>query len=340
MKFISFNSYKGGACRTTTCYNTLPYLAKKLGATSAQPILVFDADLDSMGLTSLFHINRPKTDSKKLLPYSARNLFVEDESGMITRRISRFFSVKQDSWYFNNFEKVGEHLGLEDNGAVLFCGVDTNAPTITDDQFKHFAGNPPINALRRALKTMPRDAQPKAVIFDCAAGIQMSTLRVLTVIERGVLCMRPTTQFRMGTEDYLLNWIPEELKKAQGMTERPEIVLLPTSVADINVPESDPNSKTAIKELKLMRKNAFDNIERDIILQFESERTRRDLRCELNAQMIDIANDEVGIPEIERFKWEEGEEDDLLFKNPHALTQREQKLKERYAKLAEILARE
>ena len=49
MKIISFNSYKGGACRTTTCYNTLPFLAKELGATSQQPILVFDVDLDSMG---------------------------------------------------------------------------------------------------------------------------------------------------------------------------------------------------------------------------------------------------------------------------------------------------
>lgn len=337
MKFISFNSYKGGACRTTTCYNTLPYLAKKLGATSKNPIIVYDADLDSMGLTSLFHANRDKSDDKKRLPYSARNLFIEDESGMITRKVAYFTSVQHDEWFFKHFEKVGEHLGLEDDGAVLFCGVDTNAPTITDDQYKQFADNAPIFSLYRALNLTPAAGQPKAVIFDCAAGVQMSTLRVLMVVARSVLCMRPTTQFRMGTEDYLLNWIPEELSKA---LDRPEIILLPTSVADVRVPDSDPNCKEAVNELKKMRKKAFLSIQSDIIFQFESEKTRRDLRCTLNSQMIDIANDEVGIPEIERFKWEEGEKEDLLFRNPHALTEREKYLKQRYEKLADLLARD
>ncbi|MDE7464746.1 MAG: hypothetical protein K2M48_06920, partial [Clostridiales bacterium] len=104
MKIISFNSYKGGACRTTTCYNTLPYLAKALNATSDEPLIVYDIDLDSMGLTSIFHADRLLSSEK--MKYSAKHLFVDDENG-INGEVYRdcLDSIKENESYFGHYEK-------------------------------------------------------------------------------------------------------------------------------------------------------------------------------------------------------------------------------------------
>ena len=179
MLVISFNSYKGGACSTTTCYNTLPYLAEKLGATSKQPILVFDVDLDSMGLTSLFLGKQKQGVAKK---YSAKNLFVNDESKInATLYSDDLESIEEDEWFFSNFTKVGKHLGLKEDGSVLFLGADANADVISDDQFKSMEKNQPLRRLLGALKGM--NPKPKAVIFDCASGVQLTTLSVIMSIE-------------------------------------------------------------------------------------------------------------------------------------------------------------
>ena len=54
MKTISFFSYKGGSGRSSLIYNVLPFLADKLNPTPQNPIVLFDMDIDSMGLTYLF----------------------------------------------------------------------------------------------------------------------------------------------------------------------------------------------------------------------------------------------------------------------------------------------
>ena len=146
MKIISFNSYKGGACRTTTCYNTLPYLAKAMKATSDEPVIVYDIDLDSMGLTSIFHAK--KLTGKEKMAYSAKHLFVDDENG-INQAVNRegLDSVKENEKYFRHYEKVGNQLGLEDDGSVLFLGADKNASTVSDDDYLKFAESSPVQKL-------------------------------------------------------------------------------------------------------------------------------------------------------------------------------------------------
>lgn len=333
MIILSFNSYKGGACRTTTCYNTLPYLAKRLGATSHRPILVFDVDLDSMGLTSLFRGRLEKGAPKR---YSAKHLFVEDDCGINNQlRSNGLKSVEENSDFFDLFERVGNALGLEDDGSVLFCGADSNADIISDKQYQTFASNPPLRTLIHALKDMWDDS-PVAMIFDCASGVQQTTLTVLSSVDCAVMCMRPTTQFRIGTRDYLLNKIPRRLRNFQAERTR-RIVLLPTSVSPINIAENDPNRDEARKTLYALRRETFDKIEEEIVTDIVSEIDRgTSLGYQLDVSMFNQSEDIYGIPEIERFKWTEAE---LLYKINGNLTEQEKLLRERYRMLADVIAK-
>lgn len=330
MKVISFNSYKGGACRTTTCYNTLPFLAKALGATSDEPIIVYDIDLDSMGLTSIFHAK--KRTGKEKLVYSAKHLFVDDENGINQKASEGLDSIKANQEYFGHYEKVGEQLGLEDDGSVLFLGADKNASTVSDDDYLKFAESSPAQTLIKKMKNML--LRPKAIIFDCASGVQMTTLVALQLSDYSVMCMRPTFQFRVGTADYLLRKIPFEINKRRSRQKR-EIILVPTAVAQMNIPEDDPNRDNALTKLSKLRKEAFDLINADIIEEYKNERKDGGLGYDLNTDMIEDRDEPVvGIPEIERFKWEEG----LLYKMD-CITEQEKILKRRYEKLAGLLAR-
>lgn len=334
MLVLSFNSYKGGACRTTTCYNTLPYIAEKLGATSRQPVLVFDVDLDSMGLTNLL-IETDSYKKKEVKPYSARHLFIDDNEG-INRDLNMYglTSVEESDWYFGNFVKVGEKLGLKDDGSVLFCGADPAADTISDEQFAKQKDKPPLRLLISKIKDMNEENRPKAIVFDCASGIQQTTLSVLSSIDCAVMCMRPTDQFRIGTRDYLLEKIPSKIKRFTGGKRR-KIVLLPTSVSPNTVPESDPNYKNALVKLTNLKKSSFEKISRQIIIPIKNALENKSvLGYELNTDMINQNEGIEGIPEIERFKWEESK---LLYSMPEMLTEQEKLLKSRYEMLAGIL---
>ena len=328
MKLISFNSYKGGACRTTTCYNVLPYLAKVLGATAHQPIIVFDIDLDSMGLTSL--LNPQHTNIKTPLTYSARNLFVDDSENINGKiREGRLSSV-EDEWYFKYFQRIGEDLGLEDAGSVLFCGADINASTISDDDYNRYKESSPLQDLICAFEELAEEDQPKAIIFDCASGLQMSTIAALSFVHKAVVCMRPSLQFRIGTYDYLMNRIPNVI----GRDCRHEIILVPTSVPSNIVSDSDPNSEKALEVLNDLQINTKDLIIDGIVDPIQLEKESR-LGYVLNDEMA--TSDDFGLPEVERFKWSEL----LLYKDKNApLTEREKLLQQKYEQLAGILAKD
>lgn len=331
MKVISFNSYKGGACRTTTCYNTLPYLARALHATSEEPILVYDIDLDSMGLTSIFHAGKPPVSSR--LPYSAKHLFV-DENDMLHDIIRDMDDNGLKSKFFGYHEKVGNQLGLEDDGSVLFLGADKNERTASDDDYLKYAECPPIQQLMSAMKEMT--SIPKAIVFDCASGVQMSTLVALQIADCSVMCMRPTYQFRVGTSDYIVNKIPTEIDKNKNGKTR-EIILLPTAVANIDVLESDPDYEKSMTMLNKLRDDSLRAIQKDIVFRYANERKRIDLGYTLNTAMLEDRDDPVvGIPEIERFKWEE----ELLYKlKDEEKTTQEKALEKRYEKLACLIAK-
>lgn len=329
MKIISFNSYKGGACRTTTCYNTLPYLAHELGATARQPIIVVDCDLDSMGLTSIFHAdNKEEDERKEKLPYSAKHLFVNDNDGINEALSSPLTDVREDE-YFKYYEKVGKDLGLEEEGSVLFLGVDKLERTISDDEYdskEKFAQYAPAGSLITALKRMSKANRPKAIVFDCASGVQMTTIAVFKYVDYSVMCMRPTLQFRIGTRDYLYSMLPGQMNSSSE--EEPKIILLPTSVAS-----AENAAGNVGYVLEQMRKDTIKEIRKNIVNYIMFESKNGELGYKLIPDMAET--DCFGLPEIERFKWKEC----LLFKEKE-LTEQEKALQEQYIKLAKILARE
>lgn len=336
MEIITFNSYKGGACRTTTCYNSLPYIAQKLDATSKQPVLVFDIDLDSMGLTSIFNADKPVVEQRKKKNYSTHNLFVND-SGEINENLrnKRMMSIEDGKWYFDNFQKVGGALGLEDDGSVLFLGADMDAASITDDQYLPMLESSPLVRLVMTLKYMPEANRPKAIIFDCAAGMQPSTLVAFTLTDCSVMCMRPTLQFRMGTRDYLIDKIPAEIKNARKHRQNRRVILLPTSVSSLSLAEDEPNKANAKKELVNLRDTVLKDIMVGLINKIYSEEDfRGGLGYTLVTDMMESEN--YGIPEIERFKWQES----LLFKLDELWTEQEKLLRTRYEMLADIITKQ
>lgn len=335
MKVISFNSYKGGACRTTTCYNTLPYLAEKMGATAQQPIIVVDCDLDSMGLTSIFHANEKRAGRGEKLPYSAKHLFVDDAEGINnSMRTGRFTDVREDQ-YFKHYEKVGHKLGLEEDGSVLFLGVDENERTISDDDYadkETFLNSSPAGHLVHALgRIQDESKRPKAIIFDCASGVQLTTLAVFMIIDFAVVCMRPSLQFRIGTRDYLYRMLPGQIKTARKRKER-KVVLVPTSVAgEAIVSDDEPNCEELRETLDRLRNDTIMSIRKDIVNFIIRESDNVNLGYTLVPDMTELSC--FGLPEVERFKWEEC----LLYKKTQ-LTAQEQSLNERYNMLASIVA--
>ena len=183
-----------------------------------------------------------------------------------------------------------------------------------------------------ALKRMDPDLRPKALVFDCASGVQMTTVAVLSVVEKIVMCMRPTSQAREGPFMYLKDKLPSILSRSYGKNRK--VSLLLTSVPLINVAESEPNREEAIASLKKIRRKALDLIDEDLIEQIHGMANRLNLHYELIDDFADIDADVIGIPEVERFKWEEC----LLYKEDVLFTHQEELLKERYAELASKLA--
>lgn len=327
VKVISFNSYKGGACRTTTCYNTLPYLAKELGATARQPIIVVDCDLDSMGLTNIFNANIKKDGRREKLPYSAKHMFIDDDHGINAEMRNSDFSDVSEEDYFKNFEKVGEKLGLEEDGSVLFLGVDRRESAISDkdyDDKEKFCQSTPLARLKTILDHMDESKQPKAIVLDCAAGVQITTLAVLRLIDYSVMCMRPTLQFRIGTRDYLYNMLPVRLPRRR---QERNIILLPTSVAQSEYVEGE-----LAADLEQLRNETICDIRENIVDFLIDASHKEELHYSLIPDMAEF--DCFGLPEIERFKWEEC----LLYKREE-LTEQEKALRDRYVMLASILAK-
>ena len=285
MLTVSFHSYKGGSCRTSTCYNTLPFLAKQLGATATCPLLVIDADLESQGLTYLFESEMFFRDK----PYDAKELF----------------SGKNLGNYRENCIPVGGKLGLE-NESVYFLGVN---------DAKSFVAQNVGGQVERVLNNLTA-GNFCGIVYDTAAGDQVSATATNKASQVIVCCMRPTKQFRTGTFSFLGRvggkWI------LQGGEQIRRVVILPTAV---------PKENTIIENVE-QKKNAREKIHSQI------DRLGWEI-CEDFVQ-----EDTFGIPEVERFKWCE----DVLYRlNKSGMINAEADAKtalDRYEKLATTIIRE
>lgn len=225
MKTISFYSYKGGAGRSSTTLNTLPYLVQSMHATSNAPILVLDMDLDSAGMTYLLGL-----DVHFKGRYDVKSFLMGDEnwSEAPTQSLS-------DHEFYQKFAPVGDVLGVE-NSAVMFLGVDDSKPV--DNNQMDGTKEGVFNKLSRFC----RKNGIKAVVIDSSAGDQFSAVLSTGASNDIVCCMRPTMQFRIGTFNYL--------HRLSEKTSEKRVILLPTVV---------PNSDRLIDN-EMQRGKAIQNI--------------------------------------------------------------------------------
>lgn len=205
MKTITFYSYKGGAGRSSTTLNTLPYLVESMRASANAPIIVLDMDLDSAGMTYLLGL-----DVHFKGRYDVKSFLMGDESWSDAPAGSL-----ADHEFYQKLVPVGETLGVE-NEAVLFLGVD-DAKLVDNNQMDGTKEGV-FNKLRRFC----RKNGIKAVVIDSSAGDQFSAVLSTGAADDIVCCMRPTMQFRIGTFNYL--------HRLSEKTQDKRIVLLPTVV--------------------------------------------------------------------------------------------------------------
>lgn len=218
-KIITFYSYKGGAGRSSTTLNTLPYLVKTLNATPERPLLLLDMDLDSAGMTYLLKYDKHFQEN-----FDVKQFLLNEE---------KWSADKVDDIYshplISKFVPVGELLGVE-NKSILFLGDNDQTP-IDNDQMQ---GSKELTI--KMLKRFCKNNDMPGIVLDSASGDQFSALLATKYATEIVVCMRPTMQFRMGTFNYL-----ERLAENSVST---EIIILPTVVPETDIEIQGEYQKT------------------------------------------------------------------------------------------------
>lgn len=244
MKTITFYSYKGGAGRSSTTLNTLPYLVQSFHASASAPILVLDMDLDSAGMTYLLGLDVHFKDR-----YDVKSFLMGEENWSEAPAASL-----ADHEFYQKFAPVGDILGVE-NGAVMFLGVDDGK--IVDNNQMDGTKEGVFNKLSRFC----RKNGVKAVVIDSSAGDQFSAVLSTGAANDIVCCMRPTMQFRIGTFNYL--------HRLAEKTSEKRIVLLPTVVPNTDKEIDGETQRT--KAINNITERVDDLAIDDVCMDFVSE---------------------------------------------------------------------
>jgi hypothetical protein len=256
-----------------------------------------DMDLESAGMTYLLNQQdafKGKFDVKQLL------------RGEENWPFSSVGDIAEHPLY-KHFVPVGHLLGLDDDRAVMFLGVDDSS-----EQMNSSGISGKLNEVMNNLYKYACNNNFCAVVMDSAAGDQFSARLAVDSSDKIVFCMRPTRQFRVGTFNYL-----KRLSIRYGKQgDEKDIILLPTVVPQ--------------------------NVEIDGVLQLESSIEDIKGRIEKldNLSVLDDFVSEAdcfGINEIARFKWQEG----VLYalRNAADVTADEDEGLRRYRRLAKIISR-
>ncbi|MBQ8147128.1 MAG: hypothetical protein IJ039_10115 [Clostridia bacterium] len=266
MTTTTFFSYKGGAGRSTTCLNTIPFLVESKAAFSRAPIILIDMDIESAGMTYLLNQEdafEGKNDVK---------MFLKNEDSWSSDNSCELFEHPFYQWLV----PVGNKFGLEDNRAVMFLGVDDSSP-----QLNHTEVTGKLVEVMTKLRRFAQNYHCKGIVMDSAAGDQVSARLAVNLADKIVFCMKMTHQFRIGTFNYL-----NKLGRNLGRTaDEKEIILLPTVVPQDAIIDGVSQLETSLDDIS-NRINNLTNIEvRD---EFVSSK------------------DMFGINEVMRFKWKEG----------------------------------
>ncbi len=292
-QLTTFFSYKGGAGRSTTCLNTIPFLVEECGAKASTPLLLLDTDIESAGMTYLLNL----ADSFK--EFDVKTLFLGD----VPWPVGAVGDSVQNHPLYKYFVPVGHKFGLEDDEAVMFLGVDdqtyvdrtniTGRSELAIENFRRFCRNNRI---------------PMAVM-DSASGDQLTAKMSAENADNLVVCMRPTSQFRMGTFNYLRRM------NNKVVDSDIRVILLPTVVPRDCVIDGEGQLKSACADVERFV-DSVNNL--DICTDFTTEKR-------------------FGINEVTRFKWKETVLNKIRTENEDSLTEDEKEAISRYSALAQTI---
>lgn len=315
---ISFFSYKGGSGRTTTLYNTLPFLAEELNASAEHPIVIFDMDYRSAGITILLSDGKTfeisNEDSAVLTQGQKHSLqYLISNNPKCGRRLSDFKDVFAES--------VGNKLGLDDNDAVLLVGANmkytmvAKAETDVISILNYYIGNPLVGA--------------SAIIFDSPSGTQVTANVSISRSDVVVCCMRPSFQFRQTTMKYLTAAVEQYAQ----VDAKKRFVLTMTAVPVTDMAIDGRYQITA----------AHQDVMNTVFTLNRNTRIKNPARLESNpiidTDMIADRNN-LGIREIERFKWNEKVNLYSIKKaGKEKLSENEEKAMARYKALAKVIVK-
>lgn len=239
---VSFYSFKGGAGRSTTCLNTIPYIFEIGEASSEHPIVLLDVDLDSAGMTYLleqenfFHENY---DIKEFLK-GDNDLSVPVDKGI------------QNHPFYKKLVPVGNKFGIDDNNAVMFLGINDRMKLGNND----FSGEK--DELFNKLRKFCKNNGISALVFDTPTGDQITAKFSLKASNCVVCCMKNTMQFRKGTFNYL--------KRIAAEVDINSLVIFPTVVPkdlELDGVSQMENSINSIKQS--IQDLSFEDINTDFV---------------------------------------------------------------------------
>lgn len=295
-KYISCFSYKGGAGRSTLAINVVPFLAEMLGATKKHPFVLVDMDIDSCGLTYLFNLDKERRITKDCVQswfhpkYSQMPIVDEDDE----------IDDATEHDMFKRLFPVGDIFGFADKEAIL-CLPANPGETLGSDSNYDAAQSSSVNAF----KLMCRDVAC-GVLFDSAVGNQLTANWSNRCANYIMCCMRPTKQFRDGTNRFFDDY--DQRTHSKKIIVIPNVV--PTDRLEIEGNHYPSYAKNSILE------NFKDNIERGN-----------------NTYYLDLLEgNKFGVPKIDRFMWQEG-----VLKIAKNLTELELTALERYRDIASII---
>jgi cellulose biosynthesis protein BcsQ len=306
---VSFYSYKGGAGRSTTSWNTIQRLVALMEPTAKEPFVIVDTDTESAGSTFLYEAEDDFSKDDGVIYQSVQKRIMDK-----TEKIFKNDSDKEK--FFSGMKPVGKFFGLPGSkeNAVLLIGANIDRKKNEFDSTGGSEGQAQIKNFNRNILAACRACGAKALFFDTPSGTQFLARKSIELSEIIVCCMRPTTQFRKGTKSQLINFIKQDY---EAQYEK-KYILTPTvicmdkdqvfEISGEEKPRVYPGHakeeilrefETPLKDEKEEIRQAFKN---NVLLDM-LETTPASIKDKTKFDVEDDNELVFGIPEIKRFKW-------------------------------------
>lgn len=302
-KYISCFSYKGGAGRSTLAINVTSFLAEMLGATEERPFVLVDMDIDSCGLTYLFNLHK----DERIVQDSVQRWFNPKNPNMpqVDEEEEEDIESALDHSMLKYLFPVGDYFGFKPR--AILCLPANPGDTMGSDSNFDAAQSSSVNFFKKMCKSFTC-----GVLFDSAVGNQLTANWSNSCAGYILCCMRPTKQFREGTNRFFDVYDT----KAHGK----KIIVVP------NVVPTDPLSLAD----EAGKVHQYPSFAKECIRQdFLDNATRKN-----NTYFLDLLEgDKFGVPKIDRFMWQEG-----VLRRASELSDIEHVALDRYREIAAIIA--